>query len=294
MGKETFRFGENKLFGVIWKPDNKPKAVVQICHGITEHIGRYEEFAEILVKNDIAVIGCDLPGHGQSTTKTPAYFGNWMEVVDEIHLLSQIGHSTFPNIPYIMLGFSLGSFLARTYVCKYHDVNKLILIGTGQKPKLVLSMIHFLVSKEAKKIGEENTNDFIKKLSFDEYNKSFSPNKTTCDWLCKDETSLQAYLTDSLCQKEISAGLFRELLFGMIYTSDKSNIENMQKIPILLLSGEDDPVGDFKKGVIATKNLFEKMNLNVAIAFVDGRHDILHEATKNKVYDLILDWLDIK
>lgn len=68
----------------------------------------------------------------------------------------------------------------------------------------------------------------------------------------------------------------------------------MQKIPILLLSGEDDPVGDFKKGVIATKNLFEKMNLNVAIAFVDGRHDILHEATKNKVYDLILDWLDTK
>lgn len=289
--KKEFTFGEENVFGVMWIPSTTPKAVVQICHGITEYIGRYEELAEVLVSNNIAVIGCDLPGHGKSANQSPAYFGSWMNVVETIHELSEIGHEKFSNMPYIMLGFSLGSFLTRTYVCKYHDIDKMILLGTGQKSKFLLRMIHFLVSREAKKIGEENTNDVIKGLSFGEYNKSFAPNKTDCDWLCSDEKSLEQYLNDSLCQKEISAGLFRELLFGMIYTCDKSNVKQMNTMPILLLSGENDPVGDFKKGVVSTKNLFETTGSHVDMKFFEGRHDILHEKSKFEIFKKILSWI---
>lgn len=294
MKKKEFTFKsidtETKIHAMIWTPTN-PKAVVQISHGITEHIGRYEELATYLCFNDIAVIGMDLLGHGKSVGDTKAYFGDWNTVVEDVHTLSILGHEAFVGIPYIMLGFSLGSFLVRTYACQYQDMDACILLGTGQKPKFILSLIHHLVAKEANKIGETHTNDFINKLSFGEYNKPFAPNNTDCDWLCADETALAQYINDPLCYKEITAGLFRELIAGMIYTCDQSHVKNMKQMPILLLSGKDDPVGDRTKGVIATKKTFEKIGENVEIEFFEGRHDILHETDKEKVFEAIVSFI---
>ena len=275
----------------IWTPQT-PKAVVQISHGITEHLGRYEELAERLVLQDIAVIAMDLPGHGQSIRSAKGYFGDWQSVVEDVHTLSIIGHEIFGDIPYIMMGFSLGSFLVRTYAYTYEDYDGLILLGTGNSPLFILQILHKMMEKKSRKIGDRNTDKFVKSLSTDAYNKHFKPTKTDYDWLMKKETERETYLNDPLCYKDVTAGLFRELLFGMIECEKYRNIKHTKDVPILLLSGKDDPVGDFKKGVRHVKTMLDQVGIKrVKVHFVNGRHDILHDEEKEKTIGRILKFM---
>lgn len=278
----------------IWTP-HKPKAVVQISHGITEHLGRYNQFATFLVMNDIAVIAMDLPGHGTSLRCAKGYFGDWQGVVEDVHTLSIIGHHIFENIPYIMMGFSLGSFLVRTYACQYDDFDGMILMGTGNSPIPILKILHKMMEKEARKIGDRNTDDFVKKLSTGVYNKHFEPNKTNYDWLTNSEKDLTKYLNDPLCYKDVSVGLFRELLSGMIYSEKYDHYKYTPNVPILLISGNEDPVGNFKDGVRHVKSMYEQMkDMQVRVHFVKGRHDILHDEDKGKVMGVIVKWIHSK
>jgi len=303
--KENFNFkSANKktdIYTTMWLPDSEPTAILQIAHGITEHMGRYEDLAKYFVDKNIAVVGIDLLGHGHSvySEEEKSYFGeegSWNLVVSDLHTCKEKVKEKFSNIPYVLMGFSLGSFLVRTYLSVYHedDIDAAILMGTGQKPGLVLKVIYKLVKREGKKIGENNSSTFIKKLSFDSYNKVFSPNKTDCDWLCSDGKSLEDYLNDELCYREISAGLFRELLGGMIFTSNMNNIKKIDSdMPILLISGGDDPVGDQGKGIDMTKNSLEKAGIKkVDVKIYTGlRHDILHEACREEVYEYLYKWI---
>lgn len=295
--KEFSFYSKNTITNIhckIWTP-HKPKAVVQISHGITEHLGRYNQFAAFLVMNDIAVISMDLPGHGTSLRCAKGYFGDWQGVVEDVHTLSIIGHHIFENIPYIMMGFSLGSFLVRTYACQYDDFDGMILMGTGNSPIPILKILHKMMEKEARKIGDRNTNNFVKKLSTGVYNKHFKPNKTDYDWLTNSEKDLAKYLKDPLCYKDVSVGLFRELLSGMIYSEKYDHYKYTPNVPILLISGNDDPVGNFKDGVRHVKSMYEQMkDMQVRVHFVKGRHDILHDEDKGKVMEVIVKWIHFK
>lgn len=306
MKKEDFTFKSNdqktQIHGIIYNQTQNTKAVLQIAHGITEHAGRYEELASFLTQNDIAVVAIDLLGHGKSIydESSKAYFGKegtWDLVVKDLHKCKEITKQRFKNSKYIMMGFSLGSFLVRDYMIKYGeegDIDGFILMGTGQKSKLILKMVCALVKKECKKVGEENSSPFIKKLSFETYNKSFAPNKTDYDWLLKSEEGKKNYEDDNLCYKNISAGLFRELLNGMIFTGDIKNIKKINKnTPILLISGKSDSVGDFSKGVKKTQDLFQKVGAkNISVKLYDElRHDILHEDCKVEIYKYLNNWI---
>ena len=155
-----------------------------------------------------------------------------------------------------------------------------MIMGTGQQPKWILSMIMAVVKGEIKKAGFDDTNDMIRNLSFGTYNKSFAPNRTSADWLCLDKKQLDLYLTDELCKKDISAGLFWQLLNSMKRTADKNTYKNWRKdLPVLLLSGSDDPVGSQGKGVAAVEKSMRKAGItNVKCKMYTGaRHDILHE-----------------
>ena len=201
----------------------------------------------------------------------------------------------YPDVPYVLLGFSLGSFLVRTYLIDYKEpLDAAIIMGTGYIPNFKIAIAKMLANKEAKKVGEENTSPVIKGLTFETYNQLFKPNRTECDWLCANEEAIDEYLEDPLRGESYSAGLFRELLSGMQYTSNLKNIQKMnKKIPILLLSGDKDPVGDFGKGTIKTFDVFRKAGIeNVDIRlYRDLRHDILHEECRRKIYNDIEKWL---
>lgn len=214
-------YGGINLPAIVWQPEEDVKAVLQITHGMTEHMGRYEALAEYLCRHGIAVAGFDLRGHGKNPGDPEiASFGKggWAASIEDMRLFFTHLRRRFPGVPHYMLGFSLGSFLLREYLTKYPGEGELagaIIAGTGHQPGWLLSIMMAIVSGAFKKAGFDGTTDLIRQLSFGTYNQKFKPNRTEADWLCSDAQALDDYLADSLVRKNISAGLFRELLGSM-------------------------------------------------------------------------------
>ena len=305
MKTETFEFrGHNaaNLPAYLWMPDGEVKAVLQITHGMTEHMGRYEAFAEYLQPMGIAVAGFDLRGHGRNSGDPDvASFGEggWAASIEDMRLFYELLKGRFAGASHYMLGFSLGSFLLREYLTKYPGKGELagaIIMGTGHQPGWLLSIMVGIVKGQIKKAGFDKTTDLVRQLSFGTYNQKFKPNRTAADWLCADETELDKYLADPLVRKDISSGLFWELLGSMKRTGKATTyVEWNMEIPILLLYGSDDPVGDVGKGVQKVYDQMRQAGLQNIIfqQFPGARHDLLHEENNGAetVRHCIADWL---
>ena len=305
MKTETFEFrGHNaaNLPAYLWMPDSEVKAVLQVTHGMTEHMGRYKAFAEYLIPQGIAVAGFDLRGHGRNSGDPDvASFGEggWAASIEDMRLFYELLKGRFAGASHYMLGFSLGSFLLREYLAKYPGKGELagaIIMGTGHQPGWLLSIMMGIVKGQIKKAGFEKTTDLVRQLSFGTYNQKFKPNRTAADWLCADETELDKYLADPLVRKDISAGLFWELLGSMKRTGKATTyVEWNMEIPILLLYGSDDPVGDAGKGVQKVYDQMRQAGLQNIIfqQFPGARHDLLHEENNGAetVRHCIADWL---
>ena len=289
MKTEIFEFaGYNGIIlpAYLWLPEGEVKAVLQITHGMTEHMGRYEAFARYLCSMGITVAGFDLRGHGKNPGDAEvASFGEggWAASIEDMRLFYELLEQRLTVVPHYMLGFSLGSFLLREYLTKYPDEGEVagaIIMGTGHQPGWLLSIMMGIVNGQIKKAGFDKTTDLVRQLSFGTYNQKFKPNRTTADWLCADETELDKYLADPLVRKDISAGLFWELLGSMKRTGSAYEYDGWDtSIPILLISGQDDPVGDGGKGVQEISRRMKKSGMeNVTVKLFPGaRHDLLHE-----------------
>lgn len=305
MRKEYFEFeGEGKtLFSaVLWLPETEPKMVLQVVHGMTEHIERYENLAQVMTENGVAVAGYDLRGHGKNAANIScASLGDegWEDTVKEIQTFHKCLKEKFEKSKHCLLGFSLGSFLVREYFSEYedHDFDGAIIMGTGQQPAFILSIIMGIVKGQIKKAGFNETTDLIRNISFGTYNKKFKPNRTRADWLCSDEKELDKYISDKMCKEDISAGLFLQLLASMKRMADVAIYQKWNKdMPVLLISGSEDPVGDAGKGVKLVEKSMKKggiKNVNL-ILLTGGRHDILHEAESGiaqEVGAILSEWL---
>ena len=300
MKRELFEFagyGEAKLPARLWMPDGEVKAVLQITHGMTEHMGRYEAFAEYLCPMGIAVAGFDLRGHGANPGDPEvASFGEggWAASIEDMQLFYEHLQRRFPGKPHFMLGFSLGSFLLREYLTKYPDEGTLsgaIIMGTGHQPGWLLSVMGWIVKGQIQKAGFDGTTDLVRQLSFGTYNQKFKPNRTSADWLCADEAELDKYLADPLVRKDISAGLFWELLGSMKRSGRNCAYGGL---PILLISGQDDPVGNGGKGVQEIHRRLVLGHENVTLKLFPGaRHDLLHEekGSAEAARKLIAEWI---
>ena len=304
MKKERFTFAGGSgrtLHGAVWFPDGKVRKVLQVVHGMTEHIERYEKLAETLTAEGIAVAGFDLRGHGHNPgTPQIAVFreGDAEASLEDIHVFRMLLTERFGGVPLVLLGFSLGSFLVREYLGRFGEgLAGAVIMGTGWQPQAVLGAIMMVVKSQVKKAGYEGTTPLVKKLSFGTYNGKFAPNRTEADWLCSDKGELDAYLADPLTRQNISAGLFLQLLGMMKSTGSAASYAGWPKnLSVLLLSGQEDPVGDFGKGVLQVQKDMEKAGLEkVELEFyLGGRHDILHEeesGTAGAVRERILEWM---
>jgi len=304
MRADTFDFtGHNGIHlpAMLWMPDDEPKAILQITHGMTEHIGRYQSFAQKMTEQGIAVAGYDLRGHGKNLSNpNVASFGEngWEAALQDMRLFFEHLTARFPGIPHHMFGFSLGSFLLREYLGKWSDgVSSTIIMGTGNQPGFVLSIMMAIVKGQIKKGGFDNTTDIVRQLSFGTYNQKFKPNRTASDWLCADAKQLDDYIADPLCRKDISSGLFRQLLDAMKRTGGKNACGAWRKdMPVLLISGKDDPVGDMGKGVESVKKQLDDTGMkHVSMHLLPGaRHIVLSEkacGAADQAYGIIEDWL---
>jgi len=297
--------GKTQLHGMRWEPDGgSVRAVLQICHGVAEHIARYDAFARYLNSLGIAVVGHDHLGHGLSLPEggTPVYFGEsntWNTVVDDIYVLHQRIRLWYPDVPLCIMGHSMGSFLTRTYLIRYPGtVKAAIIMGTGWQPKAVIAGGMAVAKAVGAVVGENGTSDLVTNLAFGAYNKLFAPNRTSCDWLSADEGNVDAYMADPLCGADATVGLFRQMLSGIRFNQKLSNLRQMDpRIPVLFVAGEKDPVGDCGNGVRRTYQEFRRAGVqDCTLKLYPGlRHEILNEkAQQQQIFEDIGQWLTSK
>ena len=297
--------GKTQLHGMRWEPEGSSvRAVLQICHGVAEHIARYDAFARYLNGLGIAVVGHDHLGHGLSLPEggTPVYFGagnTWNTVVDDIYVLHQRIRLWYPDVPLCIMGHSMGSFLTRTYLIRYPGtVKAAIIMGTGWQPKAVIAGGMAVAKAVGAVVGENGTSDLVTNLAFGAYNKLFAPNRTSCDWLSADEGNVDAYMADPLCGADATVGLFRQMLSGIRFNQKLSNLRQMDpRIPVLFVAGEKDPVGDCGNGVRRTYQEFRRAGVqDCTLKLYPGlRHEILNEkAQQQQIFEDIGQWLTSK
>ena len=291
------------VYATLWEPEGEPVGVVQICHGMAEHIGRYAWLAGQLCAKGYVVCGDDHLGHGRSLPEggTPVYFGEgntWHTVVDDIYVPHQRIRPGYPDGPLCIMGHSMGSFLTRTYLIRYPGtVDGAVIMGTGFMTSAATAASLAVIHAECLRNGESRPSAVATKASFGIYNRRFAPNRTSMDWLSLNPDNVDTYLKDPLCQGNVSAGLFREMLSGIRFVCKEDNIRRMNHhTPILFISGAMDMVGDCSKGVERAAAAFRKAGMrDVTVKlYPELRHEILKEACHEQVYEDIDRWLESK
>ena len=295
--------GKNKIHARMCVPDAEPRAIVQIIHGIAEYIDRYDEFMSFLADNGIIAVGTDHLGHGKSIESDEqtgffAYDNGWDYVVRDEEVLRLAMHENYPELPIIVFGHSMGSFMARTLLIRYPDAfNAAIISGTGNQGAALVNGGLIMGNLVTGLKGAHHYSKFLNNLAFGSYNKIYDNPKTEYDWLSRDEANVQKYIDDPLCGFIPSCSLFRDMMTGVKFITNKKNLTAMNKdMPVYFMSGDMDPVGECGKGVQKAYNNFLEAGMkDVSIKlYPGGRHEMLNEINKDEVYSDILTWLGSK
>lgn len=292
--------GKTDIHAVEWVPGGPVRAVVQISHGLAEHILRYEALAAWLTERGFAVAGHDHLGHGTSVAHGAPrlYFGprgSWDFLVEDLETRRRLLADRFPGVPLFLVGHSMSSFLARTYLIRFPGrVDGAILLGTGQVPPVPLAACQALVALQIRRSGEAAPAPNLDRLVFGRYNNCFAPSRTPLDWLSQNPENVDAYIADPLCGGVPTAGLFREMLNGLAYIARPEHLSQMDVgTPVLLASGSLDPVGGQGKDVEAVFRSFRRSGVrDVSIKLYPGlRHEILNENCREEVFRDLCQWM---
>lgn len=294
--------GSGNIHACRWEPDGQIKGIVQILHGIAEYARRYEEFARYLNSLGYLVVAEDHMGHGLSIgqDQVQGYFeGGWFAAIEDSYQLLTMTQQEYPDVPYILFGHSMGSFMARTMLIRYPQMqlDGAIICGTGWMKDSVLKMGSF-VSKMVCKFGDEKKpSKFLHKLMFGSYNKRVEKQQTEFDWLSFNPENVKAYIADPLCGFPETAGLARDMLTGILFIQKKDNLEKMNpELPVLFVAGAEDPVGDYGAGVKSAASEFADAGMKQISCriYPKCRHEILNEQNKNQIFESIAYWMNIQ
>ena len=274
-----------------------PKAIVQIVHGMNEHSNRYDEFARFLNEKGFTVYATDHRGHGHSALdeERVGYIGEngfHLMVNDENELFHHI-QAQLPHTPHFMLGHSMGSFIAQRYIQLYtHGLDGVILLGSGG-PRSDLRL-GALVAEMIEKANRDQRMKTLERVIFNGYNSRFIK-KTGFEWLANDPTVINNFLSDPFCGHIFPPSFFRQFLnFMQLIFKDEEVKKVSTSTPILILSGSNDPVGQYGKGTDKLFKLYQSIgltNLNYKL-YPDERHEILNDFNRHQVFEDILHWLD--
>lgn len=291
--------GSGKIRARVWSPEEQPKAIVQLVHGIAEHVERYDDYAAWLTEQGILVVAEDHMGHGKSIGNDgiQGYFhGGWFAAVDDTYRLMQLTMEKHPGVPYILFGHSMGSFIARSILAKYPDsgIAGCIVCGTAWQSAGLLKVALPLCKLMCRKGGDRKPNETLKNMMFGSYNKRVEHCRTENDWLSRDDRVVDAYNKDPLCGFTATAGLYRDILTGIAYIQQKDSLAAMNKqTPVLFVAGSADPVGAYGQGVELAAKAFKDVGMeNVTLKLYPMcRHEILNEINNGQVYEEIQKWI---
>ncbi len=306
--KDEFYFpskdGNTEIHTIEWKPESEVKAVLQISHGMVEYINRYHDFAEYLCRRGFYVVGNDHLGHGKSVQSKSEYgyfnekYGNAC-VLGDIHTLRQRTMKKYPDVPYFMLGHSMGSCLLRQYIQLYgNGLSGVIIMGTVAEQKgISLRMGKRLCRILAAFRGWHYRSKLVDHMVNGPFCRRFKPARTRADWVTSDVHKLEEYVSDPLCSFIFTVNAYYHMFSGILQAQKRENIYMIPKtLPIFMVSGGDDPVGDFGKGV---RKIYEKYLAagiqDVTLRLYAGdRHELLNETDREQIYEDLYEWLESK
>ena len=289
----------------VWKPeaDDKLVGIIHILHGMAEHSGRYEEFATFLTSCGYIVYAQDHRGHGMTAERNHMPYGffaeqdGWKRIMDDCSMLDQIiMDEQSDELPFFLLGHSMGSFLARSVMVGHADLfSGVIAMGTGCSQGMAGKFGLWLAKRHVRKLGARTPDAMLEKLSFAFYLKHIPDPRTGSDWLSRDEKMVDRYEHDPQCGFTCTTSFFRDLLTGLAYANDPANAEKLpDDLPILLISGSEDPVGGWSKGVRKVYDLYHEAGIgDLTLHLVEGaRHELLNETDREETYRFLLDWME--
>lgn len=290
-------FGGHTIPVYLWTPDGEPTAVIQVFHGLGEHSARYQRFARTATAKGYAVCAHDHRGHGPNAVR-PGFFAadiGWGLLVDDGHAVTDFLRERFPGKPVVLLGHSMGSYIAQSYAMRHgRELTALVLSGSTW-PAGGLLLVGSLLAKIVGWLkGIEAHSPLLDKIGFGDFNKRFEPARTELDWLSRDEAEVDAYIADPHCGGPYTIGLWNDLLGGLrAIASDKALQDIPVELPILITGGADDPVGG-ERGMQQLAAHYEQTgheNLNTKI-YAGGRHEMFNETNRDEFTADLLRWID--
>ena len=308
MKKRNFQFlsahKQTKIHAVKWEPDGgEPKGILQISHGMVEYVERYGKFAEFMVQQGFLVVGNDHLGHGGSVTSESkwGYFApkNGSDiVVEDLHHLRRIIEKEHPGVRYFILGHSMGSFLLRKYLSQHGSgLQGAIIMGTGTQPNAALVLGKGLCRALALFRGWDYRSNLVDKIAMGGYNKKFQDGGALNSWLTKDMEIVAAYSKEPRCSFKFTVSGYYTLFDTIHFINKPKNMNRIPKdLPLLFVAGEDDPVGNYGKGVKIACSTYKKAGISdiTCRLYPTDRHEILNELDREKVYKDIYKWIKAK
>lgn len=290
----------NCISGMIYIPEKKPKGILQISHGMCEYMGRYDRFMGWMADRGYIVAGHDHLGHGNSSDESDyGYFGKndgYRYLVEDLHHMTLLLKARYGNLPLVLMGHSMGSFVVRLYLSDYSgEVDGVILCGTGGAVPMSSKGVK-LANYLCRKKGELYRSRKLDKMLFGSYNDRIVPVRTEKDWLTRDKSVVDRYLKDPKCMFTFTVAGFRDLMTLSTVTNINRWYSSLRtELPILLISGEMDPVGNYGKGVTKVYERLQKTGVKDVslILYPEARHELLNEINYIEVYQDIADWIRV-
>lgn len=279
------------------------KAVIQISHGMSEHIGRYERFANVLAKGNYHVVAHDHRGHGLTTAPdapqgTFAKQNGLQKVIADIDAVNDEIRKLHPELPIIYFGHSMGAIIGLNYCIQHSDkIAASALWNSGVDGGLLLNLYGFLLRIERMFKGSDVPSQIAKKLAFEDWNSKFKPNRTQSDWLTRDETEVDLYIADPLCGFDASNGLWSDLLQGIKTGADNNALAKIRNdLPMHLLAGGKDPCSDNGRAVGRLHIRLKKAGIKDMEMRLhkENRHEALNELNRDDVMQEFVEWLDAR
>ena len=284
-----------------WSPEGEPKAAVLIAHGMAEHAGRYARFAERLTEAGYDVYAVDHRGHGKTagSLDNVGYFADkdgFEKVVEDLYAVTRTISEDHPELPVFLFGHSMGSILSRAYAIAHSStIEGLVLTGAGGDPGLLGRVGAVVAFAEGTIRGRRSRSPLLDSMSFGKFNDAFKPARSKFDWLSRDRTEVDLYIADPYCGAVFTAGFFGDLLHGLAVVNDPAKVAKIRHdLPVLLASGDKDPVGDNGKGVRQVGEQLREAGVSSVTVnlYPNARHEILNETNRDEITRDIIHWLD--
>tara|TARA_B100000965_G_scaffold399690_1_gene420111 strand:+ start:1062 stop:1955 length:894 start_codon:yes stop_codon:yes gene_type:complete len=277
---------------------SNPKGIVHICHGMAEHIGRYNWLIKKLNDDGYHVISIDHRGHGNRIGDNPKGFfdeqDGWNLVVEDLSALINQSKHDYPHLKQFLIAHSMGSWIALSALQNNIGIDGLILSGSSRPAKFIILIQKMLIKIQILFFGKKSVSIFLDNITLGSYNNFFKPNRTKKDWISSDDENVDNYVNDLLCGFPVTNGLWDDLANGILKVFNNNNYSlSDNTMPIFIISGSKDPVGENGKGVMRLYNFLSNIFSNVSIKIVDeARHEVFSETSKENSYNTLIKFIE--